>query len=57
MELELVWRATSGRFSNTSSRITKYRCGSVGDQLLTLSATDPEGCERELNLDVTCLDE
>jgi len=56
-ELELTWDATSGDFTDDDSADTKYVCDKIGDQKLTLTARDPAGCERELELDVTCLDE
>jgi hypothetical protein len=56
-ELELRWTATSGRFSKPTSARTKYECARVGDQVLTLSARDGDGCERKLNLDLKCLAE
>jgi len=55
--LALAWTATSGTFTERSSPITRYRCDELGDQVLTLSATDVDDCERKLNLDLTCLEE
>lgn len=52
--LTYVWTATSGTFSRTDSSLTEYRCGDRGPQVLEVTASDQNGCDSVLNLDVEC---
>ena len=56
-DVRVVWRATSGDFTNYVATRTRYVCGDPGSQTLTVKARDEEGCERELELEVTCREE
>jgi hypothetical protein len=48
------WSATSGAFVEPEVAFTEYSCADAGPQILTIVAADAEGCERTLDLDVTC---
>jgi hypothetical protein len=54
-ELHFSWTATAGTFSDPVLARTRYRCDGSGPQLLTVTVSDPAGCERRLVMDIECL--
>lgn len=56
-KLTYAWSATSGVFSAPEQQATEYRCASTGPQILSVTASDPEGCEGLLALDVDCAEQ
>jgi hypothetical protein len=55
--LRFSWQATSGTFSASDGPATEYSCQATGWQLLTLTAWDEIDCQRQLPLDVNCLEQ
>jgi hypothetical protein len=53
-QLDYAWSATSGDFSAPTDSLTEYRCAESGPQVLRVTTSDPDGCENNLDLDVTC---
>lgn len=52
--LQYVWSATSGDFAAPADSLTEYRCAEAGPQVLRVTTSDPDGCENNVDLDVTC---
>jgi hypothetical protein len=52
--LSYAWSATSGVFSEPAQPFTEYRCAGTGPQVLTVTASDEQGCGEVLALDVDC---
>jgi hypothetical protein len=53
-QLGYVWSATSGDFAAPTASLTEYTCTESGPQVLRVTTSDPDGCEDNLDLDVTC---
>jgi hypothetical protein len=53
-QLGYVWSATSGDFAAPTASLTEYTCTESGPQVLRVTTSDPDGCENNLDLDVTC---
>lgn len=53
-KLGYVWSATSGDFAAPTASLTEYTCSASGPQVLRVTTSDPDGCENNLDLDVTC---
>jgi hypothetical protein len=49
-----AWTATSGTFSRTDTSVTEYSCASSGAHVLRVTASDQNGCNSALALDVVC---
>jgi hypothetical protein len=57
-DLTYQWSATSGVFSTPTRQSTEYRCASAaGPQILSVAASDPDGCAGHLDLDVDCAEQ
>lgn len=56
LELSYAWSATSGEFSDPTEPTTDYHCAASGPQQLFVMASDGEGCEATLSMDVDCAD-
>ena len=56
-ELVYRWSAAAGSFTSPTEPTTEYLCAEVGEQTLTLVATDAASCDARLHLDVTCLNQ
>jgi len=54
-KLSYVWSASAGELTQPDSSLTKYTCTDFGPQALQVTARDPQGCEANLTLAVTCL--
>lgn len=48
------WSATSGVFGHPSDPLSEYTCAAVGPQVLSVTTSDPDGCENKLDFDVVC---
>jgi hypothetical protein len=55
-ELTYAWSATSGDFDEPWNAWAQYRCSASGLQVLSVTTSDPDGCEKRLDFDVTCAD-
>ena len=53
--LIFAWSAASGTFTPADKAATKYRCGEIGTESLTVTATDQRGCVSTLQIDVECV--
>jgi len=52
--LRYAWSATSGDFAAPADSLTEYTCAESGPQVLRVTTSDPDGCESNVDLDVTC---
>jgi hypothetical protein len=52
--LRYAWSATSGDFAAPGDSLTEYTCRESGPQVLRVTTSDPDGCESNVDLDVTC---
>jgi hypothetical protein len=52
--LHYAWSATSGDFAAPDDSLTDYTCVELGPQVLRVTTSDPDGCESNIDLDVTC---
>lgn len=52
--LSYAWSASAGDFTEPDSFLTEYACADAGPQRLRVVASDADGCESALDLDVTC---
>ena len=52
--LMTAWTATAGSFEDPAAASTHYVCSSAGMQMLTATATDPDGCDDSVSVQVTC---
>lgn len=48
------WTATAGDFGHPNDPLSEYTCADVGPQVLSVTTSDPEGCENNLDFDVVC---
>jgi hypothetical protein len=48
------WTATSGVFDKPEDSFSQYACADAGPQVLSVTASDPDGCEKSLDFDVAC---
>ncbi len=53
-QLLYAWTATAGDFNDPSSAWAQYRCAAPGDQVLSVTASDPDGCEKRLDFEINC---
>lgn len=53
-ELKYLWSATSGGFDRPDASLSQYTCADSGPQVLSVTTSDPEGCENNLDFDVIC---
>ena len=53
-QLGYAWSATSGDFAAPTASLTEDTCIESGPQVLRVTTSDPDGCENNLDLDVTC---
>lgn len=56
-DLSYAWSATAGEFTEPARPFTEYRCEGTGPQVLTVTASDKQGCDSVLSLDVDCADD
>ncbi len=54
--LQYSWSATSGSLMVLDQPTTKYQCDKTGQQVLTVITSDPQGCRRALNIEISCVD-
>lgn len=52
--LRYNWSATSGAFDEPDSAFALYRCAATGPQVLSVTTSDPNGCEKHLDFGVSC---
>ncbi len=52
--LTYQWSATSGDFGHPKDPLTEYTCADAGPQVLSVTTSDPDGCENNLDFDVVC---
>lgn len=52
--LRYAWSATSGDFAAPGDSLTEYTCAETGPQVLRVTTSDPDGCESNVDFDVTC---
>jgi hypothetical protein len=48
------WSASSGDFGHANDPLSEYTCADAGPQVLTVTTSDPDGCENNLDFDVVC---
>lgn len=53
-ELLYAWSATSGDFDDPTNAWAQYRCSGPGRQVLSVTTSDPEGCAKRLDFEITC---
>jgi len=53
-KLKYVWSATSGGFDSPNDSLSQYTCADSGPQVLSVTTSDPEGCENNLDFHVVC---
>jgi hypothetical protein len=49
-----AWSATSGDFDDPSNAWAQYRCAAPGNQVLSVTTSDPDGCENRLDFEISC---
>jgi hypothetical protein len=52
--LGYAWSATSGSFATPAGSLTEYTCVEAGPQVLRVTTWDLDGCESNVDIDVTC---
>jgi hypothetical protein len=52
--LKYRWSASSGAFGHPTDPLSEYTCADAGPQVLTVTTSDPDGCENNLDFDVVC---
>lgn len=52
--LRYNWSATSGAFDEPDAAFALYRCAATGPQVLSVTTSDPNGCEKHLEFGVSC---
>jgi hypothetical protein len=53
-QLRYAWSATSGDFVAPADSLTEYACVGSGAQVLRVTTSDPDGCDINVDFDVTC---
>jgi hypothetical protein len=48
------WSATSGRFDTPNDSSSQYTCTDAGPQVLSVTASDQDGCEKRQDFSVVC---
>jgi hypothetical protein len=54
-ELVFAWSAPSGVFSDRDKPVTNYNCSELGQEQLTITAADHQGCSSTLTIGVVCI--
>ena len=52
--LTYEWSASSGDFGHPRDPLTEYTCADAGPQVISVTTSDPDGCENNLDFDVVC---
>jgi hypothetical protein len=52
--LRYNWSATSGAFDEPDAAFALYRCAATGPQVLSVTTSDPNGCEKHLDFGISC---
>jgi len=54
-QLVFAWSAPSGVFSERDKPVTNYKCSKLGQEQLTITAADHQGCSSTLTIGVVCI--
>jgi hypothetical protein len=54
-QLVFAWTATGGTLNPSDKSVTVYHCAQPGQEQLTVTATDRQGCVSDLTIAVECI--